>query len=113
MKLAVIALTAAAVAGCTTLPASVATIETEIQADASSLCQFEPTLATVAQIVTSLFPGAAAVEAIVQPVAQQICTAVVNAPIPASGKFGAAVVYYPGTTIPIHGTFLASRRYRR
>ena len=37
--------------GTNTLPASIAAIEAAVQADAVSLCSFDPTLATVAQII--------------------------------------------------------------
>lgn len=93
-----------------TLPASIAAIESAVQADASAICQFEPTLATVAQIISSLFPGGGAVDAIAAPIAQQICSAVTALPVPVAGRLRTAIVYYPGTNIQIHGTFLSVGR---
>lgn len=102
-----------AIGGCattaTTIPATIDTVEQDIQNAASHACQFVPTIATVASIIATLFPGGSATEAIVGTVASQICSAVAASPAAASARLGATAspvpVYYPGTTVEIHGTF--------
>jgi hypothetical protein len=99
---------ATSLAGCATTATDIATIEAQIQADAKILCGFVPTISTVAQILAALFPSGGAVITAANAIASQICSAVVSA----SPK-AAAVIYYPGTNVEIHGAFVGAGRYRR
>lgn len=110
--LAASAAAALSLGGCATTTTgtttTIATIEADVQSAAASACSFVPTIATVASIIATLFPGGSATEAIVGTIAAQICSAVAAVPVAASGRLGAtAAVYYPGTMIPIHGTFVS------
>jgi hypothetical protein len=95
------------------------TIETDIIGYAQSLCGFQPALSTVESIITTLYPAASVATVPEQAIAQTICSAVPPPPtvVPAAaGRFGAAVVYYPGTYIQIHGTYVSlpvAARYHR
>ena len=81
---------------------------------AEAACAFQPDIASVLAIVTALYPGAAIASVPEQAVASTICGAVSTVtpvPVTASGRLRAASpVYYPGTNIAIHGTFLKSAR---
>ena len=77
------------------------TIETEVQTATTVLCGFEPTIASIAAIITTAY-GGAATEAVVNTVATNICKAVVagNSTTPAAGQW-----VYPDTNVVIHGRF--------
>ena len=96
---------------------SVQTFIQEVQQDASAAigvgCSFLPTTATVAAIVAALFPGVSVTEQIAAQVAAQICAAVTPAAPAVTGeRFGITPVYFPGTNIVIHGTFVSARGRR-
>lgn len=57
-------------------PTQLTTIETQVQQDAAQVCGFVPTIGTIAAIIASFVPGAAAVTTIATQVANQICAAV-------------------------------------
>ena len=118
---AVVALSLAGCASTGTTPSSVTTSVNSVVSDivgyAEAACAFQPDIASVLAIVTALYPGAAIASVPEQAVASTICGAVSTVtpvPVAASGRLRAASpVYYPGTNIAIHGTFLKSARYRR
>jgi hypothetical protein len=99
-------------------PASVtttlATIEQDIVGYAQSLCGFQPSLTTVEQIITTLYPAASALTVPEQSIAQTICSVVPPAP-KAGQRLGSAAPLYPGTGIVIHGKYVsrAGVRLRR
>ena len=91
------------IAGCNNLT----TIETDVQSAAVTACAFEPTLASIAAILTAT-TGGATTEAQVATIAANICTAVTNAPQTTAGgeTFSARKVVYPGTNVVIQGVFV-------
>ncbi len=110
----------AALGGCSstsTLSASVAAVEAEVQADANLVCGFVPTAATIA----SFIPGGSAIAPAAASIAESICGAIAQAPpvtvasarlksMKLGGRFGAAVnvatVIVPGVgPVPISGQF--------
>jgi hypothetical protein len=109
---------ALALAGCgttgnSTIISSIQAFEQAVQQDAAAACAFLPTTATVAGIVASLFPGVSVTEQIAAQVAAQICSAVTAAsPAATGGRFGDTPVYFPGTNVVIHGTFVSARGRR-
>ena len=118
---AVVALSLAGCASTGTTPSTVTTSVNSVVSDivgyAEAACAFQPDIASVLAIVTALYPGAAIASVPEQAVASTICGAVSSVtpvPVAASGRLRAASpIYYPGTNIAIHGTFLKAARYRR
>ena|ERR1700722_1801249 len=120
-KIAAVAALSAMLAGCgttgsltpATLTTTLTTVENDIVGFTRSLCGFHPTIATVAGIMTALYPPSAIALVPEQAVAQTICNAL--PPPAAAGRLGAAAAVYPGTNVVIHGTFVGGRaaaRYR-
>ena len=97
-KLALTLLLALGLVGCNN---TATTLESEIQAAASALCGFEPTVASIAAIITAAY-GGAATEAVVNTVASNVCKVVTtaNSLVPAAGQW-----VYPNTTVVITGKF--------
>lgn len=93
--------------------ADITAFEQSVQQVAVAACSFLPTTATVAGILSSLFPGVSTTEQLAATIAGQICNAVVPvaSSVSARKRLG-ATVYYPGTTIPIHGTFVGKTGVR-
>ena len=98
-----------------TVTTSINTVVSDIVAYTEEACQFQPDVTSVEAIITALYPGAAIVTVPEQAVASTICSTVSTVtPAPASVKLkAAAAIYYPGTTIPIHGTFLSKARLHK
>ena len=90
---------AATLAGCNTA----STLVSDIQQAAVAICAFEPTAASVASIITAT-TGSSATATNVSVIAGQICKVVTS--MPAAEAKTAAPWLYPGTTAPIHGTFV-------
>lgn len=94
-----------------TLTTTLTTVENDIIGFAQSLCSFQPSVATVEGIISTLYPGAALVTVPEQAIAATICGAVPPAAVVAaaklSGRLGATPILYPGTNIVIHGTYVA------
>ncbi len=82
---------ALALAGCATV-GGVSTISTAtVQADAVSICGWEPVAADIATVIASLVgPAGSAVVVTANSVATAICNSVTAAKATASAKFGAA-----------------------
>lgn len=104
-------LAALALGGCSTVPGvdpitgnPIATEVANIQAQAVQICAFEPTAATVTNILATFIPGASPVTAIINQVAQSICGAVTAK----SFRIGQGAAMVNG--IPVNGSFVARRR---
>ena len=97
-KLALALLLALGLVGCNTTATS---IESQIQATAAALCGFEPTVASIAAIITAAY-GGAATEAQVNTIATNVCKVVTtaNSLVPAASKW-----VYPDTNVVITGKF--------
>lgn len=89
---------------------------TQAEAVTLELCSFQPTEATVMGVIAALFPGGAAINAVAQGVAQDICAAVAPAPVVAQlrrVRRGAAPLpayvpeVDPKTGVVIQGKFVA------
>lgn len=78
------------------------TIETEVQTAATTLCGFEPTVASIAAIITAAY-GGAATEAMVNTIASNVCKVVTASTLPTTA--GTAQWVYPNTNVVIHGKF--------
>lgn len=86
------------------LPTQIATVTSETQAIAQTLCQFLPTAQTIAAIAVNLFPAGGPIETVASGVATSICNALAAAPVAKAGRHGGALrASVHG--IPIHGTF--------
>lgn len=111
-KLIAIAAVAAAtlVSACniTLTPEQLAAAEQALVADATSVCGFEPTIASAGfLIISALIPSAAGIDAVVKGLADAVCKAelaAVAANPPAAGqrKMAAAPVVVNGVTIEGH-----------
>lgn len=107
-------LAALALSGCSTVPGvdpitgnPIATEVTKIQAAAVKGCSFEPTFATVSDILATFIPGASPVTAIIDQVAKSICDAVTAK----SFRLGQGAAMVNG--IPVNGSFVARKRSGR
>jgi hypothetical protein len=94
---------AASVAGCATV-GGVSTISAAaVQADAASICNWEPAAADIATVVASLTGTGGAVVVTANMVAQAICNAVKATAAPASARLRAtplpAAVYVNGVLV--------------
>jgi len=85
----------------------VATEVANITATAITICGFEPTAATVTNILATFIPGASPIAAIVEQVAQSICNAVTAK----GGRYGGAAPQVNG--VPIDGHFIKRARHGR
>lgn len=93
-------------AGTSVTPATIQSAVAQVQQAAVVACGFLPTAATVSGILTTLVPGAGAVDQMVISAAQQICAAVASlAPGKASARLRAAA---PPTVngVPVHGRWV-------
>jgi hypothetical protein len=112
---ATLSLGACASSGTNTTPTSITSFEQIIQQDAQAICSFVPTLASVAAIVGAVVPGATADTTVASSIATQICTAVASVASTSlkAGTTAAPAIYYPGTMIPIHGTFVSKLKAKK
>ena len=96
------------------LQSDVASIESQVQADANVLCGFVPTAATIAAFI----PGFGAIAASAATIAEGVCTSIASAPVvqPASARMRASLAASgadvqvasaktPNGVIPIVGHF--------
>ena len=80
-------------------------VETDVQTATSVLCGFEPSLASIAAIITAAY-GGAATEALVNTIATNVCAVVTATP---STKAGLTQWVYPNTNVVIQGNFVAKK----
>jgi len=99
-------------ASCATVPGidpitknPIANEVTNITAAAIAICGFQPTAATITNILATFIPGASPITNIINQVAGSICNAVTTK----SARYGGAAPQVNG--VPIQGRFVQSRRH--